>query len=150
MVPKVVRLLENMTFEEMLTELGLFKVKKRKPIFLLLTSTAWWKDIGKGCPFHTNLLVLPSESTRKAEGPLQINSKLKQRQNCVGYSRQETEAEEQDENLENQPLPGAQRGSMGMTLLRSSGRDLLVSCSRICFDFYLESCCKLDTAKWFI
>lgn len=33
-----------MTFEEMLTELGLFKVKKRKPASLLLTSAAWWKD----------------------------------------------------------------------------------------------------------
>lgn len=34
-----------MTFEEMLTELGLFKIKKRKPTSLLLTSAAWWKDI---------------------------------------------------------------------------------------------------------
>lgn len=51
---------------------------------------------------------------------------------------------------EKQPLPGAQQGSVGTTVLRSSGRNLLVSCSRICLDFYLESCCKLDPAKWFI
>lgn len=36
-----------MTFEGMLTELGLFDIKKKESASSLLTPTAWRKDIGK-------------------------------------------------------------------------------------------------------
>lgn len=43
----MIRWLKNTTFEEMVRELGLFKVKKRKPTSLLLTSAAWWQELEK-------------------------------------------------------------------------------------------------------
>lgn len=36
-----------MTFEEILTQLDLFSLRKEQPTSLLLTSAAWWNDIRK-------------------------------------------------------------------------------------------------------
>lgn len=60
-----------------------------------LSESDHWNSSGSS----NNCSCRPSESTTKAEGPLQTNSYWKQRQNCVGYSRQEMEAVEQAEDL---------------------------------------------------
>lgn len=47
MVNEMVRLWKNVTFEEILRELGLFKVKKSNPTSVRTTSTGCWKEVEK-------------------------------------------------------------------------------------------------------